>query len=79
MTDLDTKVREVANKYAYQKINLAKEIKALIKQELEALRMEIKEDYINWLLVADRKDYKGSTPFSEWKQEAEVREMSRWT
>lgn len=44
------------------------------KQERE----EIKQDYINWVLSGNIKDYNGQTPFYEWKDKAEVRSMQSW-
>jgi hypothetical protein len=56
---------------------LTKIISSFIDQNF-IRKEEIKEDYIHWVIAPSLKDYKGKTPFKDWKDEAEVRAMQNW-
>ena len=55
------------------------EILSPLKQQREMIR----KDYVTWVLAGSyasyARKYKGKTPFQEWRQSAEAKDMDDWT
>jgi len=54
---------------------------AIIKQAIQkAVREEVRNDYIEWVIANSYdKPYTGKTPFKEWKDKAEAKDMQTWS
>jgi len=76
--ELQEQLKEkLAEYYAKHFWNNNEDIISFIDQNF-IRKEEIKEDYIHWVIAPSLKDYKGKTPFKDWKDEAEVRAMQNW-
>jgi len=54
-------------------------ISTSIHQALAEEREKVRKDYTKWVLSDNyKRKYTGETPFREWKEKAEVQDMSNW-
>lgn len=55
------------------------EVEKLLAERDKSSREEIEKDYIEWVIASSYgRTYKGKTPFWDWKQKAEAKDMDSW-
>ena len=66
-----------------QKSKFKKCLLSSIREARQDEREMIRKDYVTWVLAGSyasyARKYKGKTPFQEWRQSAEAKDMDDWT
>lgn len=75
MNNIEKYLELVPNATSFEK-EVMQEMATHVEQEI---LKRVREDYIKWVLSDNyKKKYTGGTPFKEWKETAELQDMSNW-